>query len=78
MKGNGDDANGANNWIPVSTIKTQLLNAWMSEVPSDPNGSNVNFWLWTTASTTTTKNGQYLYMVWKRNWVSNAWFVLMA
>ena len=78
MKGNGDDANGANNWIPVSTIKTQLLNAWMSEVPSDPNGSNVNFWLWTTASTTTTNNGQYLYMVWKRNWVSNAWFVLMA
>ena len=66
----------ANGGIPVKDIKTQLLNAWMSEVPSDPNASNDNFWLGTTA--TAGNNWQYLYMVWTRNWVSNAWFVLMA
>jgi len=81
MKGNWDDSNWANGWIPVSTIKTQLLNAWMSEVPSDPNGSNDNFWIGTPANqiaNQTNNKWQYLYMVWKRNWVSNAWFVLMA
>jgi len=66
----------ANGWIKVSDIKSQLLNAWMSEVPSDPNGSNDNFWLWSTASQW--QNWQYIYLVWTRNWVSNAWFVLMA
>ena len=78
MKGNWDDSNGANSWKPVSSIKDQLLAAWMSEVPSDPNGSNNNFWLWSTATDTAANLWQYLYLVSARNWVSNAWFVLMA
>ena len=72
----------------VSTLKTELLNAWMSEVPSDPNGSNDNYWMWWSnaadkGAATLTKDQaanawQYLYYVWKRNWVADAWFVLMA
>ena len=83
MKWNGDDLNGANNAITVNKIKDQLTKSWMSEVPSDPNGSNVNFWLWTTSTETSNDSvttnvwnkWQYLYLVGKRNWVSNAWFV---
>ena len=76
-----DVTKNANSGIPVSKIKTQLINAWMSEVPSDPNGSNDNFWLWTAAKNKAAQDDnkwQYIYMVWKRNGVSNAWFVLMA
>ena len=65
------------NWAPVSDIKDQLLAAWMSEVPSDPNGSNTNFGLWNQLSTSANP-WQYIYLVAKRNWVTNAWFVLMA
>jgi hypothetical protein len=76
MKKNGSETDEANNWLAISGIAQQLLDAGMSEVPSDPNGSNDNYWLWTTA--TNWNVWQYLYMVWKRNWVDNAWFVLMA
>ena len=47
----------------------------MSSVPTDPNGSNVVYWLGSTANTTA---WQYIYLVAKRNWVANAWFALMA
>ena len=68
-----DDANNA---LAISGIAQQLLDAWMSEIPSDPNGSNDNYWLWTAGKGWNL--WQYIYMVAKRNWVNNAGFVLMA
>ena len=74
---NGTKTTNDATWgITVATIKDQLLAAWMSEIPADPNGSNVSFWLWNTNSGT--DKWQYIYLVAKRNGVSNAWFALMA
>ena len=61
--------------ITIASIDTLLMQAWMSAVPTDPNGSNVVYWLGSTANTTA---WQYIYLVAKRNWVANAWFALMA
>jgi len=75
---------GAKDWITVGSIQDDLVDAWMSNVPTDPNGSNINFWLWTTYTIANKVPGtdanvwQYLYVVAKRNWVPNAWFALMA
>ena len=71
--GDNDEAKG---WLAISGIAQQLLDAGMSEIPSDPNGSNDNYWLWSAAKGWNL--WQYIYMVAKRNWVDNAWFVLMA
>ena len=69
-----------NNWLTVSKIAKNLQNAWMTAIPTDPNGSNDNYWLWSSINTwgISANYWQYIYMVWKRNWVSNAWFALMA
>ena len=72
----GIDSGAVDAGIDVGDIKTDLLNAWMSEVPTDPNLSNVVIWLW--GETNSGSGWQYQYMVAKRNWVDNAWFVLMA
>ena len=73
-RGKWPGMDGARAWISVDTIKQELLDAGMSEVPSDPNGSNTVSWLWDTTGSW----WQYMYIVWKRNWVEDAWFVLMA
>lgn len=63
----------------VDNMAKNLQTAGMSSVPADPNGSNVNYWLWATFATdNTTSHWKYIYLVAKRNWVANAWFALMA
>ena len=63
----------------VENIAYNLQTAGMSAVPWDPNGSNDNFGLGNlNTKWTTTNYGKYLYLVAKRNWVANWWFVLMA
>ncbi len=66
--------NSAKSWTSIKTIEQELLRAWMSSVPTDPNKSNVVSWLWNT----TYSGWEYAYMVAQRNWVPNGWFVLMA
>ena len=61
-------------WISISQIKNTLLNAWMSSIPADPNKANIVNWLWDNSIT----GGNYGYMVTKRNWIADWWFVLMA
>ena len=51
-----------------------LQDAWMTQVPTDPNGSNQVSGLWDNAL----EAWKYWYMVTKRNSVSDWWFVLMA
>jgi len=70
----------ANVGIVISLIEKQLTDAGMTAVPKDPNGSNDNFGIWTAkaAANDDTNFWEYLYMVWKRNWVADAWFALMA
>ena len=66
-------------WMIVDNIAKNLQTAWMTSVPADPNGSNVNFWLWSSFSSSWSAAAwKYIYLVAKRNWVANAWFALMA
>ena len=60
--------------IPVSNIATLLTDAWMTQVPKDPNKSNSFIWL----GDATISNWDYGYMVTVRNSVVNGWFILMA
>jgi len=71
---------GAKNGVTVAAIAQDLKDAGMSSVPSDPNGSNDNYWIGSSHLTSLAEADlwQYLYMVWKRNWVTDAGFVLMA
>ena len=66
--------------IIIDKIADNLQKAGMSSVPTDPNGSNDNFGLWTSkeAANDADNAGKYLYLVATRNWVANWWFVLMA
>ena len=64
---------GATGGISVNKIEELLKTAGMTQVPSDPNGSNVVKWLWDAVWT-----WEYIYLVTKRNGVNNAWFALMA
>ena len=65
--------------LTVDKIAYNLQTAGMSAVPGDPNGSNDNFGLWDLNAKWNTENfWKYIYLVAKRNWVKNAWFVLMA
>ena len=58
-------------WISVDSLETELLEAWMNEVPKDPLWNSVN-WIWDASWS------NYLYMVWKRNGAEKWWFILMA
>ena len=75
---------GARYWMPVGSdtstklgakLAESLQNAWMTQVPTDPNGSNKITWFWTDANMEAWKYG---YMVTMRNSVKDGWFVLMA
>ena len=61
-------------WINISSINKELLEAWMSSVPSDPIENNIVKWLWNYSAS----KWEYWYMVSTRNWVTNGGFVLMA
>ena len=66
--------NAATKWISVSKIEDELLSVWMSSIPTDPEWNDKVSWLWATK----TVDWWYSYLVAKRNWTQNAWFVLMA
>ena len=70
----------ANAWLLIKQIAQNLLDAGMSSIPTDPNGSNDNYWIWSSKVTANVAANfwEYLYMVWTRNWVADAGFVLMA
>jgi hypothetical protein len=59
--------------MKISWITTELLTAWMSTVPTDPNNSNVVYWLWNIIWI-----WEYIYLVTNRNWVKDAGFALMT
>ena len=65
---------GADKGIPISKIEQALKDAWMTQVPTDPNGSNSFSGL----GDTLVSDWQYGYMVTTRNSVADGWFVLMA
>ena len=64
----------------VDNIWMNLQRAGMSSVPTDTNGSNVNFGFWGFKKPADVSDSlwKYIYIVAKRNWVDNAWFALMA
>ena len=60
-------------WITWDIVQN-LKDAWMSQVPTDPNGSNVVSWLWSSDIAA----WAYGYMVTNRNSIADAGFILMA
>lgn len=64
---------GAENWLDVKDIATELQAAWLGSVPVDPLKQAVK-WVWTT----TGGESQYRYITVKRNGVDNWWFLLMS
>lgn len=68
---------GATKWLPISKIEKEIKEAWMHSVPTDPIEYNANYWLWENYAKNIAE-WEYLYLVTKRNWVQNGWFILMA
>ena len=66
--------NTATEGMPVSDIKDELKEIWMSIIPTDPIKNNKVIWLGSTEIT----EWEYPYLVIKRKWTNNWWFVLMA
>lgn len=67
---------GASKWIPTSEIEEELIEAWMRSVPTDPDQNVINYGLWNIHKKNSVK-WDYLYLITKRNWTTNNWFVLM-
>ena len=65
----------AKNWIPVSEIQSELISAGMTSVPRDPLRDVKLTWLWSYQGD---GEGNYAYIVSRRNGIDNWWFVLMA
>ena len=68
---------GANEWITIDVIEKEIKEAWMNSIPMDPIIYNINYWLWNNYINDSAM-GEYLYLVAKRNWTQNGWFLLMA
>ncbi len=62
------------NGTGIKAIETELIQAWMNEVPSDPLKGTTFSWAGTAGTTVT----DYGYVVAKRNSVQSGWFALMA
>ena len=60
----------------VSAISKELIQAWMTDIPTDQLQWNDFKWLWTTS--VEAKNWDYLYLVWTRNGTKKWGFILMA
>lgn len=60
-------------WQDIIDIQDLLQAAWMNSIPNDPIAGNKVTWLWNDWS-----DWQFRYLVTKRNWTKNWWFVLMA
>lgn len=64
----------AENWTTVSSMKKELKKLWVSRKQfRDPKKETEVYWLWIAR-----ENWEYLYIVTKKDWVKNWWFVLMA
>ena len=79
-KGNWPQLASAKDWMGISPdtasegIWKDLINWWMSGIPTDPLATSSFEWLWNTKVT----SGYYGYIVTKRNGTDDAGFVLMA
>lgn len=58
----------------LNVIKTDLITAWMSSIPEDPNSIRA----FSGIASLTISGGQYGYVVIKKNWIDWNGFVVMA
>ena len=72
--GCGTDGTCVITWQDLKDIESQLQAAWMSSLPTDPIQGNEVVWIWGNTGSA----WEYRYLVTKRNWSPNWWFVLMA
>ena len=61
-------------WTGIKAIETELIQAWMTEVPHDPLNGTTFSWVGSVGATVT----DFGYVVAKRNSVTSGWFALMA
>jgi len=73
--GDNNTDHNAKNWLTVDKLESELFWAWLNGIPTDPITSNTVVLGNEKADLTT---GNYWYLVAKKNWVENAWFLLMA
>lgn len=57
----------------LSLAESDLRNAWLDTLPTDPAGSTVNWFSWSSMTA-----GQYGYCNIEKNWQDNWWFVIAA
>lgn len=68
----------ATEWT-LKDIEDELLNAWLSSIPTDPDANRTFAGVEVNSHCDTSNTPwQYLYTPIKRRWIPNAWFVLMA
>ena len=68
------DLENAKRWTTVSSIQEILAKVWLSRwICQDPVEKNEVYWLWDAK-----EEWEYLYMVTKKDWLENWWFILMA
>jgi len=66
---------GCTGWCSVLEIENQLIWAWLNWVPTDPiKWNNVELW----SRSGTNYITWYWYMISMKNWVKDAWFMLIA
>lgn len=71
---NWKETTSASEWLNISQIYDNILKAWLSYVPTDPDIENTVSGIWNNKW----EKWEYRYIVTKRNWVENWWFALMA
>lgn len=62
----------------LEEIEDELIAAWLSSVPTDPDASRVFKWVAVDGDCEDSPAGQYMYTPIKKRWIGGAWFILMA
>lgn len=73
--GDANTDHTAVNWLTVDKIESELFWAWLNGIPTDPISTNTVTLGNANADLTP---GNYWYLVADKNWVPDAWFLLMA
>lgn len=67
----------ASEWT-IDSIESELVWAWLSSVPTDPDASRSFDGIGSTTACTTSDPWQYMYTPIEKRGIANAWFALMA
>ncbi len=75
---NDKNTTDATKWLMISEISNNLMDGGLNSVLTDPDNSNRTYGLWKFNNSDSVKDWEYIYLVAKRNGITNWWFALMA